>query len=82
VADVIRALDGPLAAVRGGPPEEAVYAGAAGPLRDVWIAMRASVRDVLENVTLQDVASGELPPEVSARLQDPDAWHRRVGAAP
>ncbi|NBP51147.1 MAG: Rrf2 family transcriptional regulator, partial [Actinobacteria bacterium] len=56
VADVIRALDGPLAAVRGGPPEEVHYSGNAEHLREVWIATRAAVRDVLEHVTLEDIA--------------------------
>ncbi len=78
VADVIRALDGPLAAVRGGPPEEVVYTGAVQPLRDVWVAMRAAVRDVLEGVTLADIVAGTLPPAVSGRLASPDAWHRRT----
>ncbi|HKY64846.1 MAG TPA: Rrf2 family transcriptional regulator, partial [Acidimicrobiales bacterium] len=61
VADVIRAVEGPLADVHGTPPEEMAYAGAAAHLRDVWIATRASLRGVLEQVTLADVAAGELP---------------------
>jgi len=74
VADVIRAVDGPLANVRGVRPEEAVYAGSAEGLRDVWIAMRAALRQVLEHVTLADVAGGKLPAGVTALTADPDAW--------
>src|ERR671925_1867464 len=61
VADVIRAVEGPLASVRGGPPEEVAYSGAAEPLAHVWIAVRASLRSVVERVTLADVAGGRLP---------------------
>ena len=61
LADVIRAVDGPLANVRGEPPETVTYAGSAEPLREVWIAVRASLRSVLEHVTLADVAHNELP---------------------
>ena len=58
IADIIRPLDGPLAEARGEKPEEAVYAGPAALLRDVWVAVLAALRDVLENVTL----SGEPRP--------------------
>ncbi len=74
LADVMRAVDGPLANVRGRPPEEVVYTGSAAPLREVWIAVRANLRRVLESVTVADVASGELPPEVAALIVDSDAW--------
>jgi Rrf2 family protein len=74
LADVMRAVDGPLANVRGRPPEEVSYTGSAEPLREVWVAVRASLRRVLESVTLADVASGELPPEVAALAGDSDAW--------
>jgi len=74
LADVIRAVDGPLAAVRGQRSEQVVYAGSAESLRDVWIAVRASLRSVLERTTLADVAAGTLPPEVRALADDPDAW--------
>lgn len=77
LADVIRAVDGPLAAVRGEAPEDLDYPGSAAGLRDVWIALRASLRSVLETVTLADVASGGLPPSVRALLDDPAAWTRR-----
>jgi len=74
LAQVIRAVDGPLANVRGLRPEEVSYTGTAEPMRDVWIAVRASLRRVLEAVTLADVASRELPPEVSELTTDEDAW--------
>jgi Rrf2 family protein len=74
VADVIRAVDGPLANVRGMRPEDAEYEGAAEGLRDVWIAMRAALRSVLERVTLADLASGSLPASVRKLTSDPDAW--------
>lgn len=77
VADVIRALDGPLAAVRGGPPEEVHYSGNAEHLREVWVATRAAVRDVLEHVTLEDIATGDLPGPVNDLLDSPGAWERR-----
>jgi Rrf2 family protein len=74
LADVIRAVDGPLASVRGSRPEQVSYAGAAAPLREVWIALRASLRAVLENVTLADVAGGKLPDQVATLSSDPAAW--------
>ena len=77
VADVIRALDGPLAAVRGGPPEEVHYSGNSVHLREVWIATRAAIREVLEHVSLEDLASGDLPTPVSGLLESPGAWERR-----
>jgi Rrf2 family protein len=77
VADVIRAAEGPLASVRGEKPEDLGYDGAAESLRDVWVALRSSLRDVLEHVTLADIARGALPDEVAVRTRDPDAWRRR-----
>lgn len=77
VADVIRAVDGPLAEVRGGPPETTVYDGSARDLQVVWLAVRASIRGVLEHVTLADVASGALPEAVRALASDPDVWVTR-----
>jgi Rrf2 family protein len=74
LADVIRAVDGPLANVRGVRSELITYEGSAERLRDVWVAVRASLRAVLEQVTVADVASGELPPSVTALSADPDAW--------
>jgi len=77
VADVMRALDGPLAEVRGLRPEDANYDGAAAHLQDVWVAVRASLRAVLEHVTLEDVVNGRLPRSVSRLTDDPDAWLAR-----
>ena len=77
VADVIRAAEGPLASVRGEKPEDLGYEGAAASLREVWVALRSSLRDVLEHVTLADIARGELPEDVLARTRDPAAWQRR-----
>lgn len=77
LATVFRILDGPLAAVRGQRPEDVVYEGAAAHLQDVWVAVRSAVRSVLEEVTLEDVLRGALPPTVTALLAEPDAWERR-----
>ncbi len=74
LADVIRAVDGPLANVRGVSSEQVAYAGSAERLRDVWVAVRASLRSVLEQVTLADLTSGELPESVRALAAHPDAW--------
>jgi Rrf2 family protein len=74
LADVIRAIDGPLAGVSGARPETLAFQGASEPLRDVWIAVRAALRGVLERTTLADVASGELPQNVRALAADDDAW--------
>jgi Rrf2 family protein len=74
VADVVRAVEGPIANVRGIGPEAVEYAGTAAALRDVWVAMRASLRSVLERVTIADVARGELPADVAALVHDPEAW--------
>jgi len=74
LADVIRAVDGPLANVRGERPEHVGYEGAARSLQQVWIALRASERSILESVTLEDVSTGKLPPTVRTLSEDPDAW--------
>jgi Rrf2 family protein len=74
LADVIRAVDGPLANVRGEAPETVTYQGAAEPLREVWIAVRASLRHVLEQVTLKDVACHALPLAVRELASEPGAW--------
>ena len=74
LAVVIRAVEGPLANVRGIRPDELEYGGSAARLRDVWIAVRATLRSVLEHVTVADLARGELPAEVAALTQDPEAW--------
>ena len=77
LAQVIRAVEGPLVGVRGQPPEETSYTGSSEALQRVWVALRANLRAVLENVTAADVASGKLPPEVLALTRDDDAWHMR-----
>jgi Rrf2 family protein len=77
VADIIRAVEGPLASVRGGPPEDAHYAGAATTLPRVWIAVRANLRRVVENVTVADIANSKLPRSVEKLTEDPGAWVTR-----
>src|SRR5215210_309462 len=74
IADVIRAVEGPIANVRGERPEHVEYRGAAEALRDVWIAVRGNLRAVRDHVTLADVAAGRLPGEVSQIASDPEAW--------
>jgi len=74
LADVIRIIDGPLANVRGHRPEELGYQGAAAALQEVWIALRASERQILDLVTVADVASGNLPKRVRTLAADPRAW--------
>lgn len=77
VADVIRAVEGPLADVHGEPPEEVTYEGPAEALQRVWIATRVALRSVLEETSLADVASGRLPDGVAGLAHDPDGWARR-----
>jgi Rrf2 family protein len=77
LADVFRSVDGPLAGVRDLAPEDVVYEGPAASLRDVWVALRASMRAVLEATTLADVAGGKLPQAARRLLKDPEAWTRR-----
>ena len=74
LADVIRVIDGPLANVRGQRPEQLGYQGSAHALQEVWIALRASEREILELVTIGDVATGELPERVRQLTADPTAW--------
>ena len=74
VAEVVRAVEGPIANVRGVGPEQVEYAGSAAPLRDVWIAVRANLRAVLEHVTIADLARAELPEMIEELAADPDAW--------
>jgi Rrf2 family protein len=77
LADVIRAVEGPLVGVRGQRPEEVEYGGSAEALQQVWVALRANLRKVLERVTVADVASGKLPKDVIALTRDEDAWQTR-----
>ncbi len=74
IADVIRAVDGPLAEIRGVRPEALTYEGPAEHLQDVWVAVRASLRNVLEHITLADVAAGKIPRRILKLTEDPDAW--------
>lgn len=74
LAEVLRVVEGPLANVRGARPEEVEYEGAAEHLREVWIAVRANLRAVLESATLAEVVRGELPGIVETLARDPDAW--------
>ena len=77
VAEVLRAVEGPLAAVRGLRPESLNYTGPAASLVDVWIALRANLRSVLDEVTLADIAAGTLPDAVRAAAADPANWEPR-----
>jgi Rrf2 family protein len=77
IADVMRAVDGPLASVQDAKPEDVSYPGPAAKLQDVWIAVRASLRQVLEEVTIGHLLAGKLPDEVEALTKSEDAWARR-----
>jgi Rrf2 family protein len=74
LADVIRAVDGPMADVRGDRPEAVAYEGAAEHLREVWIAVRASLRAILEQITVEDLVRGRMPRAVRRLTQDPESW--------
>jgi Rrf2 family protein len=74
LADVIRSVEGPLAQIGDDRPGEVTYVGAAAVLADVWVAVRASLRAVLEEVTLADLAAGKLPVTVEKLAKDPEAW--------
>jgi Rrf2 family protein len=74
LAEVIRAVEGPLANVHDARPEELTYTGAAASLREVWIAVRANLRAVLETISVADLANGTLPPAVEQLASDPEAW--------
>jgi Rrf2 family protein len=77
LAQIIRAVEGPLVGVRGQRPEEIEYVGSAEALQQVWIALRANLRSVLENVTVADVAAGKLPRAVVALTKHDEAWETR-----
>ena len=77
LAEVIRAVEGPLANVQGAQPQDVAYAGAAAPLQNVWIAVRANLRAVLDEVTLADLAGGRLPRRVMSLTRSPGAWEPR-----
>lgn len=74
LADIIRAIDGPLVGVRGERPERVGYTGAAAPLQGVWIALRANERAILEEVTLAHIVAGKLPDRIQLLIDDPRAW--------
>ena len=74
IADVIRAVEGPLASVRGESPESLGYSGSAEPLLKLWVAVRANLREVLESVTLADVAADKLPGLIQEITRDPASW--------
>ncbi|HEY7930971.1 MAG TPA: Rrf2 family transcriptional regulator [Acidimicrobiales bacterium] len=78
IADILRVVSGPMAGVRGMRPETLNYGGEATHLRDVWVAVRAALREVLEHVTLGQVLRGDLPLAVTRFTDDPDAWITRV----
>jgi Rrf2 family protein len=77
VADVIRAVEGPLAHVRGERAENLEYPAGTGGLQELWVAVRASLRNVLDAVTLADIAADDLPKEIKLLTADPDAWQPR-----
>jgi Rrf2 family protein len=77
LAQVIRAVEGPLVGVRGQRPEEIEYVGSAESLQQVWIALRSNLRKVLEHVTVAQVASGKLPKDVLALTRQEEAWQTR-----
>jgi Rrf2 family protein len=73
-SDVITALDGPLTNINGVAPENAAYEGHASSLQDLWLALRASMRNVLEAVTVEHLANGQLPTSVVELVASPNAW--------
>src|SRR5260221_10641313 len=77
IADLIRAVEGPLANVQGVRPEDLEFVGSAEPLQRMWVCVRASLRGVLEQVTLADLVAGKLPARVDRLADDPDAWAPR-----
>jgi Rrf2 family protein len=77
LGEIIRAVEGPLASVRGEPPEDVNYTGAAENLRTVWVAVRASLRAVVDELTLADVVADRLPTRIRRLTEAPDAWSRR-----
>ena len=77
LADIVRAVEGPLASVRGQGPETLSYKGEAVPLQKVWIALRANIRAVMEDTSLEDVVAGDLPNEVRELSEPAEAWSAR-----
>jgi len=77
IAEISRAVDGPLALVQGQRPESVSYEGNSEHLANLWIGLRAAVRSVMESVTVADVLRGELPPDVESLVAEPDSWQPR-----
>jgi Rrf2 family protein len=77
LAEIVRSVEGPLASVRGQGAEDLKYKGEAAPLQQVWIALRANIREILEETTLADVVSGELPSKVRELTEPAEAWAPR-----
>jgi Rrf2 family protein len=77
IAEIARAVDGPLALVQGQRPENVTYHGNSENLAGLWVGLRAAMRSVMESVTVNDVLAGELPVEVQSLIVDPDAWEPR-----
>ncbi|WP_320064835.1 Rrf2 family transcriptional regulator [Micromonospora sp. RTGN7] len=77
IGAILRAVDGPLAGVRGRRPEETSYEGSAENLPRLWVAVRAAVRQVVDEVSLAEMASGRLPGHVRRLIARPDAWEPR-----
>ena len=77
IAEISRAVDGPLSLVQGERPEAVTYEGASAHLADLWIGLRAAIRSVMEAVTVADVLAGHLPSAVQQLVDDPDAWRPR-----
>jgi Rrf2 family protein len=77
LAEIVRAVEGPLATVRGQGPESLEFVGAATPLQKVWIAVRANLRAVMDRVTLADIVSAELPENVRELSEPAEAWSPR-----
>ena len=78
LAEIVRAVEGPLATVRGEPAEALDYDGHAGPLREIWLALRANIRQVLESVTIADVVAEDLPEPIGTLAEHPDAKQPRT----
>lgn len=74
---IFRAVDGPLAEVRGRRPQDTTYDGVAKHLPELWVAVRAGLRQVLDGTSLEDLHAGDFPAPVRALLELPDAWQNR-----
>jgi Rrf2 family protein len=77
IGQILRAVDGPLAGVRGLRPEETKYSGAAENLPNLWVAVRAAVREVVDEVSLAELITGRMPAHVRKLTTRPDAWQPR-----